>query len=114
VASGLDDTASIIANYERMVIADLERFSGVALQDHLVVKKSFTQSGFSKRFNAIHGTALGLSHTLLQSAWWRPKLKSPTVDGLYYTGAYTHPGVGMPTCVLSGEIAATLVAKDYA
>lgn len=114
VASGLDDTSSIIEKYERMVIADLERFSGVALRDHLVVKKSFTQSGFAKRFNAIQGTALGLSHTLLQSAWWRPKLKSPSVDGLYYTGAYTHPGVGMPTCVLSGQIAAGLVAKDYA
>ncbi len=114
VASGLDDTASIITTYESMVIADLERLSGVALSDHIVVKKSFTQSGFSKRFNALQGTALGLSHTLLQSAWWRPKLKSPNVTGLYYAGAYTHPGVGMPTCVLSGQIAATLITKDYA
>jgi phytoene desaturase len=92
----------------------LERFSGVDLKDQLVVKKSFTQSGFASRFNAHKGTALGLSHTLLQSAWWRPKLKSPSLSGLYYTGAYTHPGVGMPTCVLSGQIAARLVANDYA
>ncbi len=114
VASGLTDTREIVAHYKNMVIGDLERLSGVSLQGHLVLSKHFTQSDFAQRFNAYQGTALGLSHTLLQSALWRPKLKSKKVAGLYYAGAYTHPGVGMPTCVLSGQIAATLVTNDYA
>ena len=49
------------------------------------------------------GGALGLEHTLRQSAFLRPGNRSRTVDGLLYAGASTIPGVGLPMCLISAE-----------
>ncbi|OYR79376.1 phytoene dehydrogenase, partial [Halorubrum ezzemoulense] len=69
-------------------------------------------SDFRKRFNAPRGTALALSHTLEQTGPLRPAHRAPGVDGLYYVGAYTNPGIGMPMCLLSGEHVAEAVVED--
>ena len=51
---------------------DLEEKVGESLRDHIVVKRIFTLTDFKDRYNAYKGTALGLSHTLTQTALWRP------------------------------------------
>ena len=54
--------------------------------------------------NAPNGTALGLAHTLKQTAVFRPKNVSKKVSNLYYVGADTHPGIGLPTVLISAEL----------
>ena len=51
-----------------------------------------------------HGTALGLSHRLTQSAFLRPRNKSKRLDNLYYAGGNTVPGIGLPMCLISAEV----------
>jgi phytoene dehydrogenase-like protein len=67
---------------------------------------------FAKDYNAYKGTALGLAHTLFQTAIFRPAHRSKKVKGLYYTGQYTHPGVGVPMTLIASELVADLVNKD--
>ena len=55
------------------------------------------------------GGALGLAHTLGQSAMLRPGNRSATVRGLHYAGSTVRPGIGVPMCLISGELAAKAV-----
>ena len=74
------------------------------LAKRIVFKKAYGPSEFSTDFNAWQGTALGLSHTLRQSAIFRPKNKSKKVKNLYYVGASTVPGIGIPMCLIGAEL----------
>jgi phytoene desaturase len=55
------------------------------------------------------GTPFSLDHRLTQSAWFRPSGACPTVPGLFFAGAGTVPGVGVPMVLISGRLAAERV-----
>ncbi|HCM93810.1 MAG TPA: phytoene desaturase, partial [Glutamicibacter sp.] len=64
---------------------------------------------FAQQYGAYRGGALGLAHTLGQSAMLRPGNRSAKVEGLYYAGSTVRPGIGVPMCLISGELAAKAV-----
>jgi phytoene desaturase len=111
IAPGLDDSPERRADYRDVVLADLADRTGVDLRDRIVVEESACVSDFAARFDDPDGTALGLAHTLRQTGPLRPDRRGG-VDGLYYAGAFTRPGVGMPMCLISGEHAARAVVED--
>lgn len=59
---------------------------------------------FAEGFNSWLGGMLGPAHTLRQSAMFRWQNSSKAVDGLFYAGATTTPGVGVPMCLISAEL----------
>ena len=67
---------------------------------------------FETDFHAWRGTALGMEHTLRQSAFLRPGNASAKVDGLLYAGASTVPGVGLPMCLISAELVLKRLSGD--
>jgi phytoene dehydrogenase-like protein len=71
-----------------------------------------TPDDFAQQFNAWQGTALGLSHTLRQSALFRPANKSRKIKNLYYVGADNRPGIGIPMCLISAEIVYKHITGD--
>lgn len=82
------------------------------LAKRIIVKKVFGPSDFTQQFNAWQGTALGLAHTLRQSAMFRPQNKSKKVKNLYYVGANTVPGIGIPMCLISAEVVYKRIIND--
>ena len=112
LAPGLDDTPKRRAQFREQILADLAANTGVDLRDRIVVEETACVSDYVDRFGDPQGTALGLAHTLWQTGPLRPGHRTD-VDGLYYTGGFTAPGIGMPMCLLSGEHAATAVLEDY-
>ncbi len=74
------------------------------LRKRIVYKKLFSDRDFAARYNSLGGTALGLSHSLWQTAFLRPSNVSKKVKNLFYVGANTNPGIGMPTCLVSAEL----------
>lgn len=104
VAAGLEDSEALKRRYVDKIIDHLEGMIGEKLRDAVVVRKVFSVSDFSRFFNAYKGTALGLAHTVWQSAAFRPRLKSKKVKNLYYVGQYTHPGIGIPMTLVSAEL----------
>ncbi len=104
VASGLVDNEEIREKYFGQVIKRIEKLTGESIEKHIIVKRSFAHNDFAKEYNAYKGTALGLAHTLFQTAFLRPKQKSDKVKNLFYTGQYTHPGIGMPITLISSSI----------
>jgi len=93
-------------------LEDLATNVGVDLRDRIVVEEQFSVSEFADRYNAEQGSALGLAHTLRQTGPLRPDHRSSALDGLYFTGGFTRPGIGVPMCLISGEHAASAVLDD--
>jgi len=80
-----------------------QRIGVPALADRIVARHTVGPGDFQDRFNAWQGNALGLAHTLSQSAFFRGANTSKHVGGLYFAGATTVPGVGLPMCLISAE-----------
>jgi phytoene dehydrogenase-like protein len=87
--------------------------TGVAdFSDRIVSKTVFGPDDFSSSFNAWQSTALGPSHVLSQSAFFRTGNKSKKVSNLYYVGGSTVPGIGLPMCLISAELLYKRLAGD--
>jgi phytoene desaturase len=112
IAPDLDDDPETRERYREHILADLAATTGVELQDRIRVEERFSVSDFARRYNSTAGSALGLAHTLRQTGPMRPDHRSSACPGLYFTGGYTRPGIGVPMCLISGEHAARAVAED--
>jgi phytoene desaturase len=110
IAAGLEDTPALRQRYRDLVLDDVAEHTGVDLRDRIVVEESFCVSDFAARYNATRGTALGLAHTLRQTAIFRPPNASGEMDGLFFTGSFTQPGIGVPMCLISGQLTAERMA----
>jgi phytoene desaturase len=109
VAPGIKDDEKTREKYYEKTIDHMEKLAGENLRDHIILKRIFAHNDFSDRYNAYKGTALGLAHTLKQTAIFRPKHQSKKVKNLYYTGHYNHPGIGVPMVVISSQILSELI-----
>jgi phytoene desaturase len=75
-----------------------------------VCEDVYTPEDWRDRFGLYDGSAFGAAHTLLQVGPFRRRNFSSEVEGLYYVGASTTPGTGMPMVVLSGRLVAERIA----
>jgi phytoene desaturase len=66
---------------------------------------------FKLDYNAYKGNAYGLANTLMQTAIFKPKIRSKKVSNLFYAGQLTVPGPGVPPSIISGQIAANELIK---
>ncbi|MDH7568594.1 MAG: phytoene desaturase family protein [Armatimonadota bacterium] len=86
---------------------------GVAIPSQRIrVEHAFSPHDWSERFGLYHGSAFGAAHTLFQVGPFRAPNRDPRVRGLYYVGASTTPGTGLPMVVLSGRMVAERVLDD--
>nr|WP_237762498.1 phytoene desaturase family protein [Arthrobacter sp. ERGS1:01] len=82
------------------------------LADRIVVRRSYGPADFQDNVNAWQGSALGLAHTLAQSAFLRPGNSNAKVAGLFYAGSSVRPGIGVPLCMISAELVLKSVRGD--
>jgi phytoene desaturase len=112
VAPGLEDTPAVREEMSARLFQHLEGITGERISPHIVSQQIRSINNFRDEHNLFRGTALGLAHTLFQSAVFRPKRKSKKIDNLYYTGHYTHPGIGMPMVLISAEVTAKRIIEE--
>jgi phytoene desaturase len=102
---GGQDWEKIKDAYADRILASLEKEHLVpGLRKHLVSKLIFTPLDFQDRLDAYLGSAFQFEPLLTQSAWFRPHNKSEDVEGLYFVGAGTHPGAGLPGVICSAKV----------
>jgi 1-hydroxy-2-isopentenylcarotenoid 3,4-desaturase len=82
------------------------------LKERIIVRKSMGPRDFVTELNAWNGTALGMAHTLRQSAFFRPKNRSKKVKNLFYAGHNTIPGIGLPMCLIGAELVYKYLVDD--
>ncbi|MFQ4147399.1 phytoene desaturase family protein [Arthrobacter sp. LAPM80] len=111
---GIDGTGSAqVEQVADAAIAQLALWSGTPdLAERIVVRRSYGPADFQDNVNAWQGSALGLAHTLRQSAFLRPGNVNHKVAGLYYAGSSVRPGIGVPLCMISAELVLKSVRED--
>ncbi|WP_276496544.1 phytoene desaturase family protein [Pontibacter litorisediminis] len=113
VAPGLQDTEELREQYFNLVMDRLERLTKQDIRSHIIYKRSYAHRDFIQDYNAFKGNAYGLANTLLQTAILKPSLKSRKVKNLYYTGQLTVPGPGVPPSLISGQVVAKEIEKEF-
>ncbi|MBK7761844.1 MAG: phytoene desaturase [Bacteroidetes bacterium] len=104
VAAGLQDSDENSAYYFEMIMKRLEKFAGENIREHLLYKRIYSVKDFTMDYNAYKGNAYGLANTLLQTAMFKPKMKSKKVSNLFYCGQLTVPGPGVPPAIIPDKL----------
>ncbi|HYP73062.1 MAG TPA: phytoene desaturase family protein, partial [Microbacterium sp.] len=95
------------------VIAQIAQWTGATdLPSRIRVRRTIAPADFERDLGAWRGGALGLAHTLRQSALFRPRNVSRRVDGLLYAGTSVLPGIGLPMCLISAELVVKRLRGD--
>jgi len=113
LASDLEDTEELREKYYHMIMDRLENKIGEKLRDKVIFKRSFAMNDFKSAYHAFKGNAYGLANTLMQTAILKPSCKSKKIENLYFVGQLTVPGPGVPPSIISGEVVANEILKDF-
>jgi phytoene desaturase len=82
------------------------------LEAHIKFEETYTPISWRNRYNLMKGSTHGLSHTLTQMAYFRPSNRHPRYQNLYFVGASTHPGTGIPTAMVSGRLVSERIREE--
>jgi phytoene desaturase len=113
VAPDLPDDEAIREKYYHQVMDRLEKLTGQKVREHVLYKRSYAHQDFISDYHAFKGNAYGLANTLGQTALLKPGLKSKKVDNLFFTGQLTVPGPGVPPALISGQVVAGEIAREF-
>jgi len=82
------------------------------LEAHIKFEETYTPISWRNRYNLMKGSTHGLSHTLTQMAYFRPSNRHLHYQNLYFVGASTHPGTGIPTAMVSGRLVSERIRDE--
>ena len=106
---GDTDWATAAKPYRDAIIAYLEERHLPNLSKHIVTERVIDPRHFKDTLNSYLGSAFSVEPILTQSAWFRPHNRSEDIANLYFAGAGTHPGAGIPGVLSSGKIVAEMI-----
>ena len=107
--SGLDWPAMADEYFDR-ILAHLDAAVLPGIRESIVTRFTLTPHDFEHTLRSADGAAFGPEPLLTQSAWFRYHNQSEDVRGLYFVGAGTHPGGGVPGVLNSAKVVERLIA----
>ena len=105
------DWAEVGPVLERRILDEIGRRLIPDIHSRIVTKFSYAPSDFARDLQAHQGSAFSLEPTLTQSAWFRVHNRDDHIPNLYFVGAGTHPGAGIPGVVGSAKATARLMLE---
>ena len=113
VAVDLKDGESERERYFELVMDRMEHITGESIKEHVVYKRSYAHRDFKTDYNGYKGNAFGLANTLKQTAIFKPSLRNKHLKNLFFAGQLTTPGPGVPPSLISGQVVAALIEKEF-
>jgi phytoene desaturase len=107
------DWATVGPTVRARVFARL-REEGLDLERHVASEHVFTPDDWAARFSLEHGSAFGLGHQFFQVGPFRPSNQDRTARNLFFVGASTQPGTGLPMVMLSAELVVERMLREAA
>jgi phytoene desaturase len=106
------DWGSLRDRARAQVFRRLDQIGLHDLESHIKFETTYSPPSWRKRYNLVKGATHGLSHTLTQLAYFRPHNRHPHYHNLYFVGASTHPGTGLPTALVSARLVSERIMDD--
>ncbi|HSB88551.1 MAG TPA: phytoene desaturase family protein [Anaerolineales bacterium] len=113
-SGGGQDWPRLQARARRAVFDRLATIGLTDLESHIKFEVTSGPMDWRERLHLVKGSTHGLSHKVTQMAYLRPHNRHARFRNLYFAGASTHPGTGIPTVLVSGRLAAERLAQDWA
>ncbi len=95
----------------KLVFEKINKACGCDLEELIEVEHRFYPEDFRERYNVKFGATFGLAHNLMQSAFFRPANFDARIKNLYYVGASTQPGGGLPVVIAGSRIVAEMIRQ---
>jgi len=111
--NGGQDWGGIRDRARQEVFRRLATLGIMDLEAHLKFEISYNPLSWRKRYNLMKGSTHGLCHNLTQLGYFRPHNRHPIYHNLYFAGASTHPGTGVPTALVSARLATERMLDDF-
>jgi phytoene desaturase len=111
--NGEQDWPAIRDEARRHVFRRLRTIGIRDLEKQIKFEISYSPLSWRKRYNLVKGATHGLCHNLGQLAYLRPHNRHARYKNLYFAGASTHPGTGVPTALISGRLAAQRILDEW-
>ena len=105
------DWAEVGPRYAERILAEVEQRVAPGLREKIVTQFHYTPVDFERDLSAHLGSAFSLEPILTQSAWFRVHNRDDAIRNLYFVGAGTHPGAGIPGVVGSAKATAGLMLE---
>ena len=105
-----DDKETLAKN----IIDDLSERINFDISARIITKKIMTPIDWESQLNLYRGSGLGLAHDINQVGAFRPRNKDEEFPNLYYVGASTTPGTGLPMVIISSKLVTERIADDAA
>ncbi len=110
--NGAQDWSLLRDKARQHVFRRLQAFGISDLEAHIKFEETYTPLAWRKRYNLVKGSTHGLSHKLTQMAYFRPSNRHARYQNLYFVGASTHPGTGLPTAMVSGRLVSERIREE--
>jgi phytoene desaturase len=105
------DWTALAASVRARVFERLQQHGLPLTPERILFEECWTPVEWERRFGLFDGSAFGAAHTLFQLGPWRASNYHRQIGGLFYTGASTTPGTGLPMVTLSGRMTAERVRE---
>ncbi|PYI31649.1 phytoene dehydrogenase [Aspergillus indologenus CBS 114.80] len=106
--------AAIVTQLRDTILTIIEARTGTPnLRSHLIHEQLETPLTWREKFNLDRGAILGLSHSFFNVLGFRPKVRHPDIQRLFFVGASTHPGTGVPVCLAGSRVVSREVVRDF-
>jgi phytoene desaturase len=107
------DWDAMVARARQTVLARLAKEMGATdLEGHIKFEIVYQPKTWKERFNLVNGSAFGLSHNFWQVGYLRPHNRHKKYKNMYFAGASTHPGTGLPIVLLSARLTTERILKE--
>jgi phytoene desaturase (3,4-didehydrolycopene-forming) len=115
--NGLDpqskqDWNAMVNKAREKVLTTIEGRTGAKMRHSIIHEEINTPGSWKEKFNLDKGAILGLSHSFFNVLSFRPNTKHAKYQDLYFVGASTHPGTGVPICLAGSKITAEQILGD--
>jgi phytoene desaturase len=95
------------------IVQDLGQRVGFDIAANTLTRTVLSPIEWEEKFRLYRGSGLGLAHGLNQVGGLRPANKDEQLRNLYYVGASTVPGTGLPIVVISSNLVTQRILKDH-
>jgi len=107
------DWDAMVSKARNAVFDTIKTRTGADMKAHISSELLNTPATWKDKFNLDKGAILGLSHSFFNVLAFRPNTKHDNISALYFVGASTHPGTGVPIVLAGSKITADQILDDY-